>query len=198
MDEIPSQWLHRHACLSREFVPQVLRQRGSVTNWVLHGLRSLSVQVRDLPCALHTSTIDLSSPSRSKSAYTLTKATPPAAVYQAFLHLIYETLLFTLSLALPACKSAWVPAAWTAIVLGGGSAGLLAVVCYLLRQPLVGIFTKDQQVIANAQQIFYVMCYTIFTDGVNVSIEGAAGTCHQSPWLDRLALPGPWCQDDVT
>ena len=77
------------------------------------------------------------------------------------------------------------PAAWTAIVLGGGSAGLLAVVCYLLRQPLVGIFTKDPQVIANAQQIFYVMCFTIFTDGVNVSIEGA---CHQSTSLDRLAF----------
>ena len=123
-------------------------------------------------CLASTSRSHFPAPSRSKYACTLTKA----PLCSCILHPC---------LTLPACKSARVAAAWTAIVLGGGSAGLLAVVCYLLRQPLVGIFTKDPQVIANAQQIFYVMCFTIFTDGVNVSIEG---TCHQSPLFDRLAL----------
>ena len=52
------------------------------------------------------------------------------------------------------------------------SSGVLAVACYLLRTLLIGIFTSDKDVLVISLEVFPVMCATIVTDGVNVSIEG--------------------------
>lgn len=57
------------------------------------------------------------------------------------------------------------------------SSGVLAVACYLLRTLFIGIFTSDKDVLATSLEVFPVMCATIFTDGVNVSIEGTACLC---------------------
>lgn len=59
-----------------------------------------------------------------------------------------------------------------AVLLGGASSALLGLGCYLLRERLVRIFTMDPEVLSADLSIFAVMCGTIFTDGVNVSIEG--------------------------
>lgn len=81
--------------------------------------------------------------------------------------------------------------AWTAVLLGGVSSGFLALACYLLRALLIGIFTSDKDVTAASLTVFPIMCATILTDGVNVSIEGAdylSIHCRKSHWTNARRM----------